>query len=63
MESLTGTHFYGRRLVLEWAKEDSENLGTLRKRAGQDTTAINYANNKKKRTIDDGDTGIEEGGM
>ena len=56
MSSLTGTHFYGRRLVLEWAKEDNETLETLRVKASADTAAISHA--KKKARIDDTEDGM-----
>eukprot|EP00605_Chrysophyceae_sp_TOSAG23-4_P000162 GSChrysophyteH1.ASY1.ANO1.185.1 assembled CDS len=49
-DALMGAHFYGRRLVIEWAKDDGETLNSLRKRAGADDAAIKYNNLKKQRT-------------
>ena len=60
MTSLTGTHFYGRRLVLEWAKEETETIGQLRQRAGVDTAAISHE--KKKQKIDEDRMGAGAGG-
>jgi len=60
MASLTGTHFYGRRLVLGWAKEESETIGQLRQRAGADTAAISHA--KKRQKIDEDRMGAGDRG-
>lgn len=56
MAALTNAHLYGRHLVIEYARDDDEDLDVLRKRAKLDEGAIKM--DKKKRRIDDV---IEEG--
>ena len=51
MTSLTNSHLYGRHLVIEYAKDEDENIDFLRKRARLDEGAIKI--DKKKRKIDD----------
>ena len=48
MNSLGSTHFYGRHLVLEWAKAESESVQELRKRAGGDTKAMKAGSKRQK---------------
>ena len=51
MTSLTNSHLYGRHLVIEYAKDEDENLDFLQKRTRLDEGAIKI--DKKKRKIDD----------
>jgi multiple RNA-binding domain-containing protein 1 len=51
MASLTSAHLYGRHLVIEYAKDEDEDLDFLRKRARLDEGAIKV--DKKRRRIDD----------
>ena len=51
MTSLTNSHLYGRHLVIEYAKDEDENIDFLRKRARLDEGVIKI--DKKKRKIDD----------
>ena len=51
MTSLMNAHLYGRHLVIEYAKDEDEDLDFLRKRARLDEGAIKI--DKKKRKIDD----------
>ena len=50
MATLSSTHLYGRHLVIEWAKEEADNLNELRKRAKSDAGAISVV--KKSRRAD-----------
>jgi len=58
MASLTNSHLYGRHLVLEWAKDEDDDLDVLRKRSSLDEGAIRAE--KKKRRLDEAD--LEGGG-
>jgi multiple RNA-binding domain-containing protein 1 len=58
MAALTSAHLYGRHLVLEYAKDDDEDMDVLRKRAKVDEGAIQLE--KKRRLIGDV-TGLEPG--
>lgn len=58
MSSLGSTHLYGRHLVIEWAKDDDEDLDVLRKRAQEQEKVIQ--NEGKRRKLDDYD-GIDSG--
>ena len=58
MTALVSTHLYGRHLVIEWAKEDDDNLEVLRKRANGDIKAINSF--KKTNNKDAFEGGAEE---
>ena len=70
-EALSSTHLYGRRLVLDWAKEDDVNEATggtsglvlenLRKRALQDSKLITQDRGKKARNVNDVLEGTEGG--
>jgi multiple RNA-binding domain-containing protein 1 len=40
MTALSSSHLYGRHLVIEWAKDEDDDLDVLRKRAGDDVNAI-----------------------
>ena len=47
-ESLSSTHFYGRHLVIEWAKDD-DSLSSLREKTTKRFLAQEKANSKKSR--------------
>jgi multiple RNA-binding domain-containing protein 1 len=47
MKALANSHLYGRHLVLEWAKEDAENLESLREKATADLAVVQE---QRKRT-------------
>eukprot|EP01041_Mallomonas_annulata_P007130 gene7130-14504_t len=49
--ALANAHFYGRHLVIEWAKDDEHTIDELRKRASADEGAIRME--KKRMRIDD----------
>jgi multiple RNA-binding domain-containing protein 1 len=48
MKALTNTHLYGRHLVIEWAKDDDEDIESLRRKAGNDHRTINTGREKRK---------------
>jgi multiple RNA-binding domain-containing protein 1 len=49
MTSLSRTHLYGRRLVLEWATNDDQNVDLLREKAKRDTISISAQPTQNKR--------------
>ena len=49
MTALSSAHLYGRHLVIEWAKDESDDLDVLRKRARSDEKAIENSKRKSKR--------------
>jgi multiple RNA-binding domain-containing protein 1 len=51
MAALTSAHLYGRHLVIEYARDEDEDLDFLRKRAKLDEGAIQF--DKKRRKIDE----------
>ena len=66
MTALASTHLYGRHLVIEWAKEDDDNLEVLRKRANGDIKAINsFKKTNNKDAFEGGaeEDNIEEGDL
>ena len=49
MTALKSAHLYGRHLVIEWAKDESDDLDLLRKRARSDEKAIESLKRKSRR--------------
>jgi multiple RNA-binding domain-containing protein 1 len=60
MTSLKQAHLYGRHLIIEWAKDEDEDLDVLRKRASINDKAIK-SDHKKKKLDDTGGDGYGGG--
>jgi multiple RNA-binding domain-containing protein 1 len=58
LQALSGTHFYGRHLVIDWTKEDGEDIDVLRKRAQHHANILQQSSKRMK--LDDYD-GIDSG--
>ena len=61
MTALMNAHLYGRHLVIEYARDDDEDLDLLRKRAKLDEGAVRE--DKKRRRIDDAIEGEDSAGV
>jgi multiple RNA-binding domain-containing protein 1 len=60
MTALSSSHLYGRHLVIEWAKDDEEDIDLLRKRAKIDAAAITVDKKRRKDEVKAIEAGAEE---
>jgi len=60
MTALSATHLYGRHLVIEWAKDDDDDIDMLRKRAKIDAAAITVDKRRRKEETKAIEAGAEE---
>lgn len=59
MKSLTNTHLYGRHLVIEYAKDEENDMDNVRKRAEKDMASIFQATKKRKMNTSIGEKTVD----